>query len=205
MNIAVTSKEALLEAAKAIAYHEGLEKLNIRRVADSCGISVGAVYNYFPAKADLVFALVEDFWCHIAGGQACPVSPQNGFFGYFEQLYLSLHLKLKDFETAFLRQIALFSDAEKEKGRAIESVYWAHMRAGLLKALDQDPLIAPAVWNEIFTREALADFAFSALMAQLRSGQADCSFLKEVFARLLYQQQVPPYFLQKRRNFNANY
>ena len=46
----VTSKEDLLAAAVAIAEHDGVAALSIRRLAEECGVGVGTVYNYFPAK-----------------------------------------------------------------------------------------------------------------------------------------------------------
>jgi len=62
MNINVTSREALVTAAREIARTESLSKISIRRVASVCGISVGAIYNYFPTKSELMLAVIEDFW-----------------------------------------------------------------------------------------------------------------------------------------------
>ena len=69
MNYSVTSKDLLLQAAKRIVQKDGMEKLNIRAISKECGISVGTVYNYFPSKADLIFAMVEDFWKNVFHSQ----------------------------------------------------------------------------------------------------------------------------------------
>ena len=61
MNKVVTSKDELLEAAEQITYEEGMTHLSIRSLAKKLDISVGVVYNYFPSKADLVLAIIENF------------------------------------------------------------------------------------------------------------------------------------------------
>ena len=68
MNKTATSRQALLEAAREIARRDGLGHISIRRTAAMCGVSVGTVYNYYPAKADLVLAVIEDFWKRVFHG-----------------------------------------------------------------------------------------------------------------------------------------
>ena len=63
MNKVVTSKEELLDTARQIVFQEGIDQLSIRVLAKKLNISVGAVYNYFPSKSDLLLAIVESF-CH---------------------------------------------------------------------------------------------------------------------------------------------
>ena len=61
MNKVVTSKEELLDTARQIVFQEGIDQLSIRVLAKKLNISVGAVYNYFPSKSDLLLAIVESF------------------------------------------------------------------------------------------------------------------------------------------------
>ena len=47
--------EAILKLAVLSVMEQGLKALNIRAVAQKCGISIGAVYHYFPREsADLI-------------------------------------------------------------------------------------------------------------------------------------------------------
>lgn len=55
-------KNLILEQARTILEKEGWDKLNIRQVAKLSGVSVGTVYNYFPAKKDLVIFLMSEYW-----------------------------------------------------------------------------------------------------------------------------------------------
>jgi AcrR family transcriptional regulator len=51
--------DAIVAAAQAIAAEQGLAAVQIVPVAVRAGIAAGTVYRYFPAKTDLVKALVE--------------------------------------------------------------------------------------------------------------------------------------------------
>jgi AcrR family transcriptional regulator len=51
--------DAIVAAARAIAGEQGLGAVQIVPVAERAGIAAGTVYRYFPAKTDLVRALIE--------------------------------------------------------------------------------------------------------------------------------------------------
>src|SRR5262249_6476464 len=51
--------DAIVAAARAIASEQGLGAVQIGPVAERAGIAAGTVYRYFPAKPDLVQALIE--------------------------------------------------------------------------------------------------------------------------------------------------
>jgi AcrR family transcriptional regulator len=51
--------DAIIAAARAIAAEQGLGAVQIVPVAQRAGIAAGTVYRYFPAKTDLVQALIE--------------------------------------------------------------------------------------------------------------------------------------------------
>lgn len=51
--------EAIIEAARAAAADGGMAAVQIAPVAERAGIAAGTVYRYFPAKTDLVAAVVS--------------------------------------------------------------------------------------------------------------------------------------------------
>jgi AcrR family transcriptional regulator len=53
--------EAVLRAAGAEIERDGLDRLTTRRIAAMAGISVGSLYEYFPNKQSIVYALVTDW------------------------------------------------------------------------------------------------------------------------------------------------
>ncbi|HLH93249.1 MAG TPA: TetR/AcrR family transcriptional regulator [Xanthobacteraceae bacterium] len=52
-------RDAIVAAARMIAAEQGLAAVQILPVAQRAGIAAGTVYRYFPAKTDLVCALIE--------------------------------------------------------------------------------------------------------------------------------------------------
>ena len=95
MNKTATSRQALLEAAREIARRDGLGHISIRRTAAMCGVSIGTVYNYYPAKADLVLAVIEDFWKRVFhGGLSCDFTHGSDFSAVCGQIYTALRTHL---------------------------------------------------------------------------------------------------------------
>jgi AcrR family transcriptional regulator len=56
--------DAIVAAARAIASEQGLGAVQIVPVAERAGIAAGTVYRYFPAKTDLVGALIDAVSAH---------------------------------------------------------------------------------------------------------------------------------------------
>ena len=51
--------EAILEAAARILVQDGIEAASTNHIAERAGISVGSLYQYFPSKEAVIYALVE--------------------------------------------------------------------------------------------------------------------------------------------------
>ncbi len=51
--------EAILQAAAHILVHDGIDAASTNRIAEKAGVSVGSLYQYFPSKEAVIFALVE--------------------------------------------------------------------------------------------------------------------------------------------------
>lgn len=56
----------VLEAARAIARRDGVQAISMRRLADRLGVAANAIYTYFPDKAALLDALLDDLLGEIA-------------------------------------------------------------------------------------------------------------------------------------------
>lgn len=55
------TREAILRAAGAEIERAGLASLTTKRIASAAGVSVGGLYEYFPNKKAIVYALVSDW------------------------------------------------------------------------------------------------------------------------------------------------
>lgn len=179
MNKTVTSREQLLSAAKDLAYGQGLSNVNIRAVAAKCGVSVGSIYNYFPTKADLIAAVIEDFWRQAAHRETCSPRPGEPFPAYVGRLYADLAHSLSEFQSGWLSQIAALGPEERRKGRDLERRCFGHIQAHLVRALEQSPL--PRFRGR---EEALSGFVFRNLLSLLKEGSPDCALLQEILEAL---------------------
>jgi AcrR family transcriptional regulator len=57
---------AILDAAARVLARESLQGFNTNRVAEVAGVSVGSLYQYFPNKAALIVALIEQAQSELA-------------------------------------------------------------------------------------------------------------------------------------------
>ena len=60
--MSLSSKEAILAAARQKAQAHGYSGLNFRDLADEVGIKAASIYHHFPSKADLGAAVARRYW-----------------------------------------------------------------------------------------------------------------------------------------------
>ena len=185
MNKVVTSKEELLDTARQIVFQEGIDQLSIRALAKKLNISVGAVYNYFPSKSDLLLAIVESFWKGIFHKDICILSETLPFADFYEVVYHRLAEHMEDFFSVLLGQLDILRNTEKERGKLMEERYQQHIREGFLYALQPDCDIPEHIWNATFTKAAFIDFLMEHMMNDLSHQRRSCTFTKELICRLL--------------------
>lgn len=186
MNKSVTSKEELLKAAKDIAYNEGIDKINIRNVAKRCNVSIGAIYNYFPTKADLVLSVVEDFWNYTWIQKDSYAKDDEKFTVFFERYFKTLLKRLFQFENDWLAKISMLSVQEKEKGRQLEAKCFEHIKHHLFDGIEKDRFIHNDLWNDDFTKDDFVDFVFLNMMSMLRYCKKECKFFLAILEKILY-------------------
>lgn len=189
MNKVVTTREELLHTAQEIVFQDGMDKLSIRALAKKHDISVGAVYNYFPSKSELVLAIIENFWKQVFHQDICEISSQLPFTEFYEIVYQRLVKHSEAFFSVLLGQLNILKDNDKEKGKQMEQKYMIHIQNGFLYALQQDERIHPSIWNEVFTKEDFVCFLLEMMINDLTHQRMDCRFTKEILERLLYEKQ----------------
>ena len=183
MNTVVTSREAILEACRSLARSQGLKALSMRRVAQACGVAVGSVYNYFPSKADLLAATVEEVWRQIF---RAATSGSGGFVARLEALFDSARQGSAEYPDFFALHAMGFAAGERQRGRQVMDAFFTRMKEGLLEALKQDRQVRSDAFDSRFTPPRLVEWAFSALMALLVQGSSSCDILLEVIRRAIY-------------------
>lgn len=56
------AKDKIILTARKHLFEKGYARLNLREVAEQCGLAVGTIYNYFPGKDMLVASIMAEDW-----------------------------------------------------------------------------------------------------------------------------------------------
>ncbi|MEG1254785.1 TetR family transcriptional regulator [Clostridium sp.] len=185
-----TPKEVILQAAKEIALEESISAINIRSVASKCKISIGTVYNSFATKSDLLVAVVEDFWRGAFINFHECLHGSKDIFEKIQALYDNLFMYLNQFQENWLEQLSLLKASEKSLGRKKENQFFERICKSIVVLLDSEKTISNETWTETFTKEKLAEFIFSNMLAMLKRGEEDISFFLEGLKRMIYQSEI---------------
>lgn len=178
-------KETILSAAKNIAIEQGITKINIRSVAQNSGIAIGTVYNYFPSKAHLLIAVIEDFWDGAFAGIDWHGFSNSNFYENLEVIYNSLYLYLKSFKENWLEHLSLLKTQEKLIGKKKESEYLDKIHKKITALMDMDDKLRHYPWNDSFSKEKTSEFIFDNMLTMLRKGEKDISFFIIVLEKIL--------------------
>ena len=166
-NKPVISKQQILDTAFAIASESGLSGLSIREVARACNVAVGTVYNSMPGA--------------IAG---------DDFIGFCEGLALQLSGALARFRDDWLTEVAALDAKGLASARKREEACFAHIRRGLVVALERDPNVAHDRLLGALAPEPLCAFVWGSMLSSIKRGDPRCETLFTLLRRTLYE---PPF------------
>ncbi|MCX7883935.1 MAG: TetR/AcrR family transcriptional regulator [Caloramator sp.] len=186
MNKTLIPKEALLSAGKEIVAQSGIQSLNMREVAQKCGIAVGSIYNYFPSKGDFIIATIESIWAEIMKGLpsfTLSISFTENIILLFDNIQ-----KVSKKYPSFLQLHSMsLTNTDKIKGRETMHLYFSNIKRTLLEALNQDPNVIENNFSNNFTKSDFVDFVFSNILMLLTNGESSCDFLLEIIKRIIYK------------------
>lgn len=177
-------REAIAEAAYALAEERGLAGLDIRGVAEACGVSVGTIYNHFPTKDDLLVEVIGTFWQRAFHEDLCRIVEGERFDVFVSRVYAAMCSALAAFRSDWLPQISALSIQGRDEGKMRESETFDHIRAGMLAVLGADELADPA--RAGVEPAELVAFALESMVAGLCAGDADCRVLAALLRAALY-------------------
>ncbi len=100
--------EALAEATIQVLLTVGLDRLTTNRVAERAGVSVGTLYQYFPNKQSLLFALLENHMVKVSEAveMACDDArgkPLLEMVSHVVQRFVDAKMKRTDYSMALYR------------------------------------------------------------------------------------------------------
>ncbi|MGN1368593.1 MAG: TetR/AcrR family transcriptional regulator [Aristaeellaceae bacterium] len=184
LNHPATTRAAILEKSRQLIMAQGWSAISIRTLAAACGVSVGAIYNYFPSKAELLLATVDAICTDIFR------MPAEGGFDSITDCIRWAYGRMADgmarYPGFFVSHAAIFTGEERQQGRAVMLQAWQHMHDQLLRAIACDPRIRPDAFDAHLTRQGLTELIFSQLLMSLTLGPSEPDALIALVERSLY-------------------
>ncbi|MEY8416861.1 TetR/AcrR family transcriptional regulator [Tissierella praeacuta] len=178
-------KDIILSEAKDIAMKQGISNINIRAVAKSSGIAVGTVYNYFPSKADLLVAVIEEFWEGAFANVDWKSFSYRSFYDNLKEIYSILYHYLHKFKENWLEQLSLLKTQEKILGKQRQNQYFEKISFRIKILIDMDNDLKGYPWSEEFSKEKMARFIFENMLIMLRKEEEDISFFITILKKIM--------------------
>jgi AcrR family transcriptional regulator len=104
------NRAAILEAARELFAEDGIDA-SPRAIARRAGLGVGTLYRHFPARADLVDAVVEDSFADYAAAAEEALEAETGWAGFTQFLETALSLRARN------RALADIADTKQHRAR----------------------------------------------------------------------------------------
>ncbi len=185
MNTAITSKEAILKNCRLIVSKQGLSSLNMRLVAQTCQVALGALYYYFPSKNDLLMATIESVWDDIFFCQDIK-NINLSFIDYINNLFINVQSRIKKYPHFFTIHSISISAKNQNEAHNIMKKYLNKLKQNMLISLQNDHNINSKLFNENFKKEDFIDFVLDNFICLLIHNKHDCNFLLKIMKNILY-------------------
>ena len=182
LNTVITSKEAIMQVCRRIVAEKGMNVLNMRLVADECGIALDTLYNYFAGKDAPVLAAVESIWRDIFHA-GTPQETAPSFPGYVAVLYGRIQKGAEAYPGFLTGHSISIAASKRGEAKSVMEHTFAHMKAGMLEALRKDPSVPSNAFTPSFSQEDFVGFVQDQLLVLLVRGQPTCGALLEVIRR----------------------
>lgn len=177
--------ELILKVAKELAYTEGLGQISMRKVASNCDIGLGTIYNYYPTKTDIIFAVVEEFWSECFRNMRKVYNNELNFFEQLENVYFYILEYLKRFENNWLEDLTNLSSTNKQKGKQKEAQFIKKL-INVFKELIENHIdeFNSSIFEK-FTQEEISRFIIENFFIMLKRFEENYEFLDYTLKKIL--------------------
>jgi len=167
--------QAISEATIQVLISHGAERLTTTRVAERAGVSVGTLYQYYPNKQSLLFAVFEDHMNKVsqavetACADAC-YKPMSEMIRHIVEAFVDVKMQRADIS------VALYKVAPEVGGPALVNQTGQRLR----KAIEAMLLTAPdlKLSFDTFAIDMLLSAMSGAMRSALEAGASPAMFRK---------------------------
>jgi len=170
-----THAERILAAADKLFYEQGIRAVGVDTIAAEAGVSKRTLYNYYPAKDDLIAAYLTARFKHIEPSDAPAREQVLGYFDYLERVFANAKFR----GCPYINAVAELSDP-KHAAAGIALQFKEQRRLwfrALLQRLDIKHADALATQLQLLTEGALSAALVRGDPAIARSARAAAEVL----------------------------
>ena len=170
-----TPAERILAAADKLFYEQGIRAVGVDTIAAEAGVSKRTLYNYYPAKDDLIAAYLTARFKHIEPSDAPAREQVLGYFDYLERVFANAKFR----GCPYINAVAELSDP-KHAAAGIALQFKEQRRLwfrALLQRLDIKHADALATQLQLLTEGALSAALVRGDPAIARSARAAAEVL----------------------------
>jgi AcrR family transcriptional regulator len=169
--------QAIAEAAIQVLLSHGADRLTTTRVAERAGVSVGTLYQYYPNKQSLLFAVLEDHLDKVSAAveAACEHArhkPMAEMVKEVVEAFVDAKMERADISTALYRIAAELggSALAKRTGQRSQKALEAMLRTAPDAAVLQDKFAIQMLFSAMAgaTRSVLEAGALPVMIRKLR-------------------------------------
>ncbi len=139
-----SKKQSILNRAATLFARKGFDSATMIEVAAACGTSKSHLYHYFPAKEDLLFAMVSEHIteqaAELSAIVALPLSAEERFSRYVSA-FVKRAANSRDEHLVLMNDLKYLPDAKRKKVRKLETRL-VDLMVSLLKEINPE-LMAP--------------------------------------------------------------
>lgn len=185
MNLPSTSKEEIISICQRLAKEKGLSSINMRSVAIECSVSVGAIYNYFPSKSELLCSTIESIWKDIFHMSSEQFSFTN-FIECLTWLFESIQEGSQEYPEFLSKHAMSFAAEDKVVGQKMMKKYFFHLKQNLLIVLKKDQKIRKDAFNQKLDQTLFIEYIFELFIFSIVNPQQNYQGIIELVERYLY-------------------
>lgn len=186
MNKKSTSTQEIIKISKEIVRNQGIQEINMRKLAKQCHVALGSLYNYYPSKTDLMIAVVESIWEEIMLDFNHNYENKS-FLENVKALFETIkrgHQKYPSFLTLHSMTI---THSHVDKGRLVMDEYFKDIKNQLIDSIHHDQDIDYSFFSKEVTEKDFVDFVFINVLSLLNHHSDNCDLLLHVIKSSIYK------------------
>lgn len=163
------TRDRIVEVAYNVACESGLTSLNVRSVAEACGVATGTLYNHVPDIAELRTEVLQRFWSEALAAaelESCTQGAETAL-EYCRRLASALSESLRGFKNAWLRDLGTLDGRTRQRTMEAERACLQGLRDTVRHAFEMDGAISARA-RERVDMTAVADLVWNAMLDGLK-------------------------------------